>query len=188
MTITATTANGNSPHDPLDSGRCLDPTRTAPAICADRWTADYDPTDDLNALFAHPAALAAVAPVARALAGQRAALDRDVAARTAAQAASDAGSLARIAAARAELVALFAGIDAVRARARRTEQAIAAMTADIKRLDATKRNLTLSMTVLKRLQMLSMSLLSGQGLGKGLAGCARAAHGLRKMDKGKRLT
>lgn len=128
-------------------------------------TADYDPTDDLNALFAHPAALAAVGPVARALAGQRAALDREVAARAAAQAASDAGSLACISAARAELATLFVGIDAVRARARRTEQAIAAMTADIKRLDATKRNLTLSMTVLKRLQMLSTSPVPERGRG-----------------------
>ena len=36
-----------------------------------------------------------------------------------------------------------------------TEQTITDMTADIKRLDSTKRNLTLSMTALKRLQMLT---------------------------------
>jgi hypothetical protein len=50
---------------------------------------------------------------------------------------------------------LFAQIDDVRDRAVRAEQDIADMTADIKRLDATKRNLTRSMTTLKRLQMLA---------------------------------
>jgi ABC-type transporter MlaC component len=43
----------------------------------------------------------------------------------------------------------------VRERALRTEEAIKEMTADIKQLDNTKRNLTLSMTALKRLQMLT---------------------------------
>jgi hypothetical protein len=58
-------------------------------------------------------------------------------------------------AARTELVDLFQRIELVRARAEQTERAITEMTADIKRLDATKRNLTLSMTALKRLQMLT---------------------------------
>ena len=40
-------------------------------------------------------------------------------------------------------------------RAAETERAISTMTADIKRLDSTKRNLTQSMTALKRLQMLT---------------------------------
>ncbi|EEP81801.1 conserved hypothetical protein [Uncinocarpus reesii 1704] len=50
---------------------------------------------------------------------------------------------------------LFKKIDDVRERALKTEQAITEMTADIKQLDNTKKNLTLSMTTLKRLQMLT---------------------------------
>lgn len=85
------------------------------------------------------------------------------------QAETKADSLQRISAAKADLAELFANIDTVRARAAHTEETITAMTADIKKLDSTKRNLTLSMTMLKRLQMLSMVLLWGQceGDGKG---------------------
>lgn len=57
--------------------------------------------------------------------------------------------------AQAELASLFKKIETVRSRAIQTEQNITGMTADIKRLDGTKRNLTLSMTALKRLQMLT---------------------------------
>lgn len=72
------------------------------------------------------------------------------------QSSTNADSKARISAAKTDLAELFENIDTVRARAHRTENAITAMTADIKKLDSTKRNLTLSMTMLKRLQMLSM--------------------------------
>jgi hypothetical protein len=47
-----------------------------------------------------------------------------------------------------------------------TEQAITEMTADIKRLDSTKKNLTLSMTALKRLQMLTTAYEQLRGLAK----------------------
>lgn len=50
---------------------------------------------------------------------------------------------------------LFKKIDDVRERALKTEQAITDMTADIKQLDNAKKNLILSMTALKRLQMLT---------------------------------
>lgn len=56
---------------------------------------------------------------------------------------------------KAELAELFKQIDSVRERALQTERNITEMTADIKQLDNTKKNLTLSMTALKRLQMLT---------------------------------
>lgn len=71
------------------------------------------------------------------------------------QTASDTDSIHRIQEAKVELADLFAKIESVRERALETERAITDMTADIKRLDGTKRNLTLSMTALKRLQMLT---------------------------------
>jgi len=68
--------------------------------------------------------------------------------------------------AKAELAVLFRKIESVRTRAIETEQTITSMTADIKRLDGTKRNLTLSMTALKRLQMLTTAYDQLRGLAK----------------------
>jgi vacuolar protein sorting-associated protein 53 len=68
--------------------------------------------------------------------------------------------------AQAELASLFKKIETVRSRAIQTEQNITSMTADIKRLDGTKRNLTLSMTALKRLQMLTTAYEQLRGLAK----------------------
>lgn len=65
-----------------------------------------------------------------------------------------------------ELAQLFRKIESVRTRAIETEQTITSMTADIKRLDGTKRNLTLSMTALKRLQMLTTAYEQLRGLAK----------------------
>lgn len=66
--------------------------------------------------------------------------------------------------AQAELAGLFAKIEDVRERALQTERTITEMTADIKRLDSTKKNLTLSMTALKRLQMLTTAYEQLRGL------------------------
>jgi hypothetical protein len=70
----------------------------------------------------------------------------------------------RIQDAKAELADLFAKIEGVRERALQTERTITEMTADIKKLDSTKRNLTLSMTALKRLQMLTTAYEQLRGL------------------------
>lgn len=75
-------------------------------------------------------------------------------------------SLQRMQSAKAELADLFHKIETVRSRAIQTEQNITSMTADIKRLDGTKRNLTLSMTALKRLQMLTTAYEQLRGLAK----------------------
>lgn len=58
-------------------------------------------------------------------------------------------------ASKAELAELFQRIEDVREHALQTERNITEMTADIKQLDNTKKNLTLSMTALKQLQMLT---------------------------------
>jgi vacuolar protein sorting-associated protein 53 len=55
-------------------------------------------------------------------------------------------------------------MESVQQRAGETEESITEMTADIKRLDNTKKNLTLSMTALKRLQMLTTAYEQLQGL------------------------
>jgi len=68
--------------------------------------------------------------------------------------------------AQAELADLFQRIEGVRSRALQTERDITTMTADIKRLDGTKRNLTHSMTALKRLQMLTTAYEQLRGLAR----------------------
>lgn len=82
-------------------------------------------------------------------------LDNDIGALVEDQVMSNAESVERIQTAKADLSELFKKIDDVRERAWKTEQAITEMTADIKQLDNAKRNLTHSMTALKRLQMLT---------------------------------
>lgn len=117
--------------------------------------AEYDPIDHLNAIFSHPITLSSVGVTSEALRNYQDDLDEDIAKFVSTQTASDADSVQRIQVAKAELADLFKKIENVRERAIQTEQAITEMTADIKRLDNTKRNLTLSMTALKRLQMLT---------------------------------
>lgn len=68
--------------------------------------------------------------------------------------------------AQVELASLFQRIEGVRTRAQQTERDITTMTAEIKRLDGTKRNLTLSMTALKRLQMLTTAYEQLRGLAR----------------------
>ena len=80
------------------------------------------------------------------------------------QSTSDGDSVKRIQAAKADLAELFQKVEGVRQRAIETEEAITEMTADIKRLDNTKKNLTLSMTALKRLQMLTTAYEQLRGL------------------------
>lgn len=128
--------------------------------------ANYDPINHLNRIFSHPSTLSSVPAVSSSLRAYQNDLDADIAALVAAQTTSDAESVRRIQAAKAELVDLFRKVETVRERAVRTEQSITEMTADIKKLDSTKRNLTLSMTALKRLQMLTTAYEQLRGLAK----------------------
>jgi len=127
---------------------------------------DYNPLDHLDLIFSQPATLSSTTSVSNALKEYQYGLDDDIAGMVAKQAASDSGSIQRIQAAKAELATLFQKIESVRQRALQTEQAITEMTADIKRLDNTKRNLTVSMTALKRLQMLTTAYEQLRALGK----------------------
>ncbi|KAK4698154.1 vacuolar protein sorting-associated protein 53, partial [Lecanoromycetidae sp. Uapishka_2] len=117
--------------------------------------ANYDPIEHLNAIFSHPSSLSSVPRTSRALHAYQNDLDQSIAAHVQQQSRSDIDSVKRIQAAKADLAELFQKVEGVRQRAIETEEAITEMTADIKRLDNTKKNLTLSMTALKRLQMLT---------------------------------
>ncbi|GME22407.1 Garp complex subunit vps53 [Neofusicoccum parvum] len=131
-----------------------------------RRPADYNPLDHLNQIFSHPSTLSSIQPTSQALRNYQYDLDEDIAEVVGQQSLSDAESVRHIQNAKQELDELFKKIEDVRDRAVRTEQAITDMTADIKRLDNTKRNLTLSMTALKRLQMLTTAYEQLRGLSK----------------------
>ncbi|KAL8781576.1 MAG: hypothetical protein Q9213_005926 [Squamulea squamosa] len=118
-------------------------------------TADYSPIDHLNAIFSHPSSLSAIGKISRALDRYQDELDEEISALVRHQSVSDVESVKGIRAAKDDLAELFPKVEDVRARAMQTEEAITEMTSDIKRLDNTKKNLTLSMTALKRLQMLT---------------------------------
>ena len=109
----------------------------------------------MNAIFAHPSSLASVSSVHQALQVYQDDLEAEIHALEEEHEAANVDCLERMRESQAELADLFERIENVRARALQTEQNITEMTADIKQLDNTKKNLTLSMTALKRLQMLT---------------------------------
>jgi hypothetical protein len=127
---------------------------------------EYDPISHLNLLFSHPSTVSSISRVSSTLRSQQNGLSTQISALETAQAYGPDSSLERMQSAQAELASLFKKIETVRSRAIQTEQNITSMTADIKRLDGTKRNLTLSMTALKRLQMLTTAYEQLRGLAK----------------------
>ncbi|SPO07698.1 related to subunit of VP52-54 complex [Cephalotrichum gorgonifer] len=128
--------------------------------------ANYDPIEHLNLLFPHPSAVSSISQVSRAAQNHKDGLSRDISSLELAQAYGPDSSLERMRSAQQELAQLFRKIECVRLKATDTERNITSMTADIKRLDGTKRNLTRSMTALKRLQMLTTAYEQLRGLAK----------------------
>jgi vacuolar protein sorting-associated protein 53 len=106
-------------------------------------------------MFSHPSTLSSVSKATTVLRVYEQELDDEIDALEEEHAISNAECMERLAVSQAELSELFKKIESVRERALQTERNITDMTADIKQLDNTKRNLTLSMTALKRLQMLT---------------------------------
>ncbi|KJZ71539.1 hypothetical protein HIM_09077 [Hirsutella minnesotensis 3608] len=127
---------------------------------------DYDPMDHLNMLFSHPSTISSLSRVSKTLRARQSELSDEIDGLESVQAYKANSSLERMQSAQTELAQLFRKIETVRSRAIETEQNITSMTADIKRLDGTKRNLTLSMTALKRLQMLTTAYEQLRGLAK----------------------
>ena len=127
---------------------------------------EYDPIAHLNLLFSHASTVSSVARVSSTIQRHKDDLSQSIVSLETAQAYGPDSSLERMQSAQAELASLFQRIESVRSRALQTERDITTMTADIKRLDGTKRNLTLSMTALKRLQMLTTAYEQLRGLAR----------------------
>lgn len=128
------------------------------------YAANYNPVEHLNILFSHPSTVGSLPVVSRRLRTYSDEISMSIAAMETAQAYGSGASLERMQSAQSELASVFSRIEDVRSRAVQTEQDITTMTADIKRLDGTKRNLTVSMTALKRLQMLTTAYEQLRGL------------------------
>lgn len=122
---------------------------------ANGFEEDYDPIEHLNQMFSQPSTLSSVSNAANAIRIYEQGLDDKIDILEEDQAVSNTECMERMAASQAELSELFKKIEGIRERALQTEKNIMDMTADIKQLDNTKKNLTLSMTALKRLQMLT---------------------------------
>jgi vacuolar protein sorting-associated protein 53 len=122
---------------------------------ANRHEESYDPLEHLNQMFSHPSTLSSVSKATNILRVHEEELDHEIGLLEEQQAISNEECMKRMAASQLELSDLFKKIEDVRTRALQTEKNITDMTADIKQLDNTKKNLTLSMTALKRLQMLT---------------------------------
>jgi len=127
---------------------------------------DYDPIGHLNILFSHASTVSSVTHIAEAIDSHKKDVAANISDLEAVQAYGPNSSLESMKSAQADLAHLFSKIETVRSRAVQTEQNITSMTADIKRLDGTKRNLTKSMTALKRLQMLTTAYEQLRGLAK----------------------
>lgn len=127
---------------------------------------NYDPIEHLNLLFPQPSAVSSISRVSRAVQHHKDDLSNDISSLEVTQAYGPESSLERMKSAQEELAQLFRKIESVRLKATETERNITSMTADIKRLDGTKRNLTRSMTALKRLQMLTTAYEQLRGLAK----------------------
>ncbi|KAK4153247.1 vacuolar protein sorting-associated protein 53 [Chaetomidium leptoderma] len=127
---------------------------------------EYDPIAHLNLIFSHPSTVSSVARVSSTIQRHKDDLSQSIVSLETAQAYGPDSSLERMQSAQAELASLFQRIESVRSRALQTERDITTMTADIKRLDGTKRSLTLSMTALKRLQMLTTAYEQLRGLAR----------------------
>lgn len=117
-------------------------------------------------LFSHPSTVSSISQVSQSLKAHQNVLSSEINSLELEQAYKPDSSLERMQSAQTELAQLFRKIETVRSRAIETEQNITSMTAEIKRLDGTKRNLTLSMTALKRLQMLTTAYEQLRGLAK----------------------
>lgn len=138
--------------DLLDSGRKPFPS---PPHVTNKILDNYDPIEHLNLIFSHPSTLSSVTQTYQTLRAYQDDLDYEIDILEEEQVRSNAECLQRMESSKAELSELFRRIESVRERAIQTERNITEMTADIKQLDNTKKNLTLSMTALKRLQMLT---------------------------------
>lgn len=116
---------------------------------------DYDPMDHLQALFADESSTEVIDQMEAMLDNHLNDYNARIQDLASKRTTSQQESISSIKHAQEDLRDLFEKMATLQTKAGDVESKITVMTADIKRLDVTKKNLTLSMTMLKRLQMLT---------------------------------
>jgi vacuolar protein sorting-associated protein 53 len=117
---------------------------------------NYDPLIHLNEIFRDPSSVSALPGVQLQLTTHFQRLDADIETATLKQRQQQSTTQERINALQLELEDLFKNVETVRVKAENADGVMGGLTGGIRRLDGGKRNLTTSMTALKRLQMLSI--------------------------------
>lgn len=134
-TLTIRTNDTERPADPLES-------------------VDYDPTVHLDALFPTIESLTLLPRVDSKLHRYEIELQRSIRELRATAAASKKEAATRVTKVQSELKNLFEEVEATQEKASAVEERVSDLTKDIRKLDVTKKNLTATMTIIKRLQML----------------------------------
>lgn len=117
-------------------------------------TVDYDPVRHLNQIFADSSALSSLGPLKQHVELYKAHLDYEISLPNDGLPEDD-EHIKLASNAPEELGLLEQDMESLREKGRNTEEKIRGLTSGIKRLDQTKSNLIQSITVLKRLQMLT---------------------------------
>ena len=118
----------------------------------------YDPLIHLNEIFPDPSSLSVLPTTQLQLTTHLHHLDAEIETATLRQREQQSTTQERIIALQLELEDLFRNVETVRTKAENADGVMGGLTGGIRRLDGGKRNLTTSMTALKRLQMLSIFL------------------------------
>jgi vacuolar protein sorting-associated protein 53 len=118
---------------------------------------NYDPLIHLNEIFSSPSSLASLPAIQLHLSTYLHQLDKEIEVEIPKQREQQAETQKQINELHLELEDLFKNVEAVRTKAEKADRVMGNLTGGIRRLDGGKRNLTTSMTALKRLQMLSIT-------------------------------
>lgn len=115
---------------------------------------NYDPTAHLDALFPSIESLALLPRIDSKLHRYEIELQRSIRELRATAVISKKESATRIVRVQTELKELFDEVENTQEKANAVESRVSELTKDIRKLDVTKKNLTATMTIIKRLQML----------------------------------
>eukprot|EP00929_Paragymnodinium_shiwhaense_P095423 TRINITY_DN56548_c0_g1_i1.p1 TRINITY_DN56548_c0_g1~~TRINITY_DN56548_c0_g1_i1.p1 ORF type:complete len:824 (-),score=169.75 TRINITY_DN56548_c0_g1_i1:8-2479(-) len=114
---------------------------------------DFNPVDYINRQFPNEASLGGLDALVERLKQQQASMDADIRTSIRRQAACGRRAREDLDEARAAVTELFARMKSIQAKAEQSEALVSDVCRDIKSLDIAKRNLTLTVTALKRLAM-----------------------------------
>ena len=139
---------------------------------------DYDPLIHLNEVFPDPASLSSLPAIQLLVTRHLQRLDQEIELATREQREQQSATREQINELQLELDELFKNVEAVKGKAEKADGVMGNLTGGIRRLDGGKKNLTISMTALKRLQMLSTFIHLTR---TNMSNCVRTTSGLQQI-------